>query len=98
LRTCRDKSEENLPQDLVTQQMPNYRSADLNLSTLHDDEACGRFLALVATVRKIDVVCRYGGEKFCILLPQTGPDKLFMWLTSYGRAVKNGQFQAFPER
>jgi diguanylate cyclase (GGDEF)-like protein len=31
--------------------------------------------ALKATLRSADVACRYGGEEFCILLPQTTPSE-----------------------
>jgi two-component system cell cycle response regulator len=47
-------------------------------------------------VRKIDVVCRYGGEEFAILLTQTGPEQAFNIAEKLRRMVATWQFPGVP--
>jgi diguanylate cyclase (GGDEF)-like protein len=47
-------------------------------------------------VRKIDVVCRYGGEEFAILLTQTSAQQAFTIAEKLRRQVENWQFPGVP--
>ena len=47
-------------------------------------------------VRKIDVVCRYGGEEFAILLSQTGPQQALGVAEKLRRIVESWQFPGVP--
>ncbi len=47
-------------------------------------------------VRKIDVVCRYGGEEFAILLTQTTAQQAFTIAEKLRRQVENFQFPGVP--
>jgi diguanylate cyclase (GGDEF)-like protein len=47
-------------------------------------------------VRKIDVVCRYGGEEFAILLTQTGADQAFSIAEKLRKMVSTWQFPGVP--
>ena len=47
-------------------------------------------------VRKIDVVCRYGGEEFAILLTQTTAEDAFRVADKLGRKVESWQFPGVP--
>ena len=47
-------------------------------------------------VRKIDVVCRYGGEEFGILLSQTNPQHSLQVAEKLRRLVENWQFPGVP--
>jgi diguanylate cyclase (GGDEF)-like protein len=47
-------------------------------------------------VRKIDVVCRYGGEEFAILLSQTGPQHSLAVAEKLRRIVETWQFPGVP--
>ena len=47
-------------------------------------------------VRKIDVVCRYGGEEFAILLSQTGPQHSLSVAEKLRRIVETWQFPGVP--
>ncbi|HYA24646.1 MAG TPA: diguanylate cyclase [Terriglobales bacterium] len=47
-------------------------------------------------VRKIDVVCRYGGEEFAILLSQTGPQQSLAVAEKLRRIVETWQFPGVP--
>jgi len=47
-------------------------------------------------LRKIDVVCRFGGEEFAILLPQTNPQHAFNVAEKLRRLVETWQFPGVP--
>lgn len=47
-------------------------------------------------VRKIDVVCRYGGEEFAILLTQTNAQQAFTIAEKLRRQVEHWQFPGVP--
>jgi diguanylate cyclase (GGDEF)-like protein len=47
-------------------------------------------------IRKIDVVCRYGGEEFVILLPQTPHEQALHVAGKLRRAVEEWQFPGVP--
>jgi diguanylate cyclase (GGDEF)-like protein len=47
-------------------------------------------------VRKIDVVCRYGGEEFVIILAQTGPQQCLAIAEKLRRIVESWQFPGVP--
>jgi diguanylate cyclase (GGDEF)-like protein len=47
-------------------------------------------------LRKIDVVCRYGGEEFAILLSQTDPDYAVQVTEKLRRSVEEWQFPGVP--
>jgi len=49
-------------------------------------------------VRKIDVVCRFGGEEFAILLSQTNPQHSLAVAEKLRRLVENWQFPGVPQR
>ncbi len=51
-------------------------------------------LAMQDAVRDIDVVCRYGGEEFAILLPETDPDGAFVAAEKVREAIAS---HAFPD-
>ena len=48
--------------------------------------------ALQKTCRESDVVCRYGGEEFCILLPQLGIDQCTAAAERFRLAVQSADF------
>jgi diguanylate cyclase (GGDEF)-like protein len=47
-------------------------------------------------LRKIDVVCRYGGEEFAILLSQTNPQHALMVAEKLRKTVESWQFPGVP--
>ena len=47
-------------------------------------------------LRKIDIVCRYGGEEFAILLPQTNAQQALATAEKLRRAVQGWQFPGVP--
>ncbi len=47
-------------------------------------------------LRKIDVVCRYGGEEFAVLLSQTNPQHALQVAEKLRRLVENWQFPGVP--
>src|SRR6476660_3611549 len=49
-------------------------------------------------LRKIDVVCRYGGEEFAILLTQTNIEQAAVIAEKLRRSVESYQFPGVPRR
>jgi diguanylate cyclase (GGDEF)-like protein len=47
-------------------------------------------------LRKIDVVCRYGGEEFAVLLPQTSAEQAFSVAEKLRREVAGYRFPGVP--
>jgi diguanylate cyclase (GGDEF)-like protein len=47
-------------------------------------------------VRKIDVVCRYGGEEFALLLTQTNVDQAFAVAEKLRKTIEKWQFPGVP--
>jgi diguanylate cyclase (GGDEF)-like protein len=63
------------------------------------DEALRQISSLFhQNVRKIDVVCRYGGEEFAILLSQTEPQYALAVAEKLRRVVQEWQFPGVPRR
>ncbi len=51
---------------------------------------------LVANLRKADAVCRYGGDEFAILLPETSGDNALRVAEKVRRAVATWEFAGVP--
>src|SRR5262249_38761662 len=47
-------------------------------------------------LRKVDVVCRYGGEEFAILVPETAADNAFAVAEKLRRMVESANFPGVP--
>lgn len=47
-------------------------------------------------LRRIDVVCRFGGEEFSVLLPQTSPEQALQVAEKLRRMVESWQFPGVP--
>lgn len=63
------------------------------------DEALRQISSLFhQNVRKIDVVCRYGGEEFAVLLSQTEPQYALAVAEKLRRAVQEWQFPGVPRQ
>lgn len=63
------------------------------------DEALRQISSLFhQNVRKLDVVCRYGGEEFAILLSQTEPQFALAVAEKLRKVVQDWQFPGVPRR
>jgi diguanylate cyclase (GGDEF)-like protein len=51
----------------------------------------GELLSL--TVRSIDVVSRYGGEEFCVIMPESDRDECFKFMERLRKAIMNYSFK-----
>jgi diguanylate cyclase (GGDEF)-like protein len=51
----------------------------------------GELLSL--TVRSIDVVSRYGGDEFCVIMPESDQDECFKFMERLRKAIMNHSFK-----
>jgi diguanylate cyclase (GGDEF)-like protein len=74
-----------------------FKSLNDTFGHLLGDEVLRQVSSLLSRqIRKIDVVCRYGGEEFVILLPQTAPEQALHVADKLRRAVEEWQFPGVP--
>jgi diguanylate cyclase (GGDEF)-like protein len=82
---------------LIMVDVDKFKSLNDSFGHLLGDEVLRQVSSLLSRqVRKIDVVCRYGGEEFVILLPQTAPEQAFHVAEKLRRAVEEWQFPGVP--
>jgi len=75
----------------------HFKSVNDELGHLMGDEVLRQVSAvLTQQLRKIDVVCRYGGEEFAILVPQTTGDRAWGAAEKLRRAVEDWNFPGVP--
>lgn len=49
---------------------------------------------LTASVRSVDIVSRYGGEEFCIIMPETGPEHCRTFMERLRRKILDNRFRS----
>jgi diguanylate cyclase (GGDEF)-like protein len=82
---------------LVMVDVDKFKSLNDSFGHLLGDEVLRQVSSLLSRqVRKIDVVCRYGGEEFVILLPQTSPEQAFHVADKLRRALEEWHFPGVP--
>lgn len=75
-----------------------FKSLNDNFGHLLGDEVLRQVSSLLSRqIRKIDVVCRYGGEEFVILLPQTPLEQALHVANKLRRAVEEWRFPGVPK-
>ena len=74
-----------------------FKTLNDDFGHLLGDEVLRQVASLLSRqIRKIDVVCRYGGEEFVILLPQTGLEQAEHVADKLRRAVAEWRFPGVP--
>lgn len=48
---------------------------------------------ILKVVRSIDVVCRYGGDEFCVIMPETNQEECFMFIQRLGKHIQQHTFK-----
>ena len=48
---------------------------------------------LLRTVRSIDVVCRYGGEEFCVIMPESDQEECLRFMERLRKSIMNFAFR-----
>ncbi|MES2821235.1 MAG: diguanylate cyclase [Pseudomonadota bacterium] len=86
------------PACLVLIDVDHFKTANDNHGHLLGDEVLRQLAhTLRAGLRAADLVGRYGGDEFCILLPQTTPEQASKVLERLGRAVSTRRFAEAPQ-
>jgi diguanylate cyclase (GGDEF)-like protein len=82
---------------VVMMDVDKFKSLNDTYGHLLGDEVLRQVSSLLSKqIRKIDVVCRYGGEEFVILLPQTGLEQALHVADKLRRAIEEWQFPGVP--
>jgi diguanylate cyclase (GGDEF)-like protein len=77
----------------------NFKKLNDEFGHLLGDEALRQVSAIFAhNLRKVDIACRYGGEEFVILAPQTTGDAAFGVAEKLRRVVEGWSFPGVPRR
>lgn len=82
---------------IIMVDVDKFKSLNDDFGHLLGDEVLRQVSSLLSRqIRKVDVVCRYGGEEFVILLPQTTSEQAFHVADKLRRAVAEWQFPGVP--
>lgn len=70
---------QTLPLSAIMLDIDHFKSVNDNHGHARGDDVLRGVAEILRTsVRAADVVCRFGGEEFCILMPSTDPDGAFL--------------------
>jgi len=87
----------NLLLSVVMIDLDGFKSLNDEFGHLLGDEALRQMATIFSQqMRKADVVCRYGGDEFAILLPETGGQKAFSAAEKLRRTVASWAFPGVP--
>jgi diguanylate cyclase (GGDEF)-like protein len=90
---------ENLPLSVIIIDIDLFKQVNDNFGHQVGDEAIKRVAdILVATLRRYDIVCRYGGEEYLVVLPATGLPKAFEIAERIRGDIANEAIGAGPGR
>ncbi|MGD0387443.1 MAG: diguanylate cyclase [Tepidisphaeraceae bacterium] len=79
---------QNQPLSAIMLDIDHFKTVNDNYGHARgDDVLCGIAETLRNSVRGADVVCRYGGEEFCILMPATKLDGAFQLAEKLRQAI-----------
>jgi diguanylate cyclase (GGDEF)-like protein len=87
----------NLVLSVVMVDLDGFKILNDEFGHLLGDEALRQMTTIFSQqMRKADVVCRYGGDEFAILLPETGGQKAFSATEKLRRTVAAWAFPGVP--
>jgi diguanylate cyclase (GGDEF)-like protein len=76
-----------------------FKALNDELGHLPGDEALRQIASLlVQQVRRVDVVCRYGGDEFAILLPQTSGENALIAAEKLRKIITDWEFSDLPRQ
>jgi diguanylate cyclase (GGDEF)-like protein len=85
------------PLSILMIDIDNFKQVNDDFGHLLGDEVLRQVSNLFTThVRKVDIVCRYGGEEFAIIAPQTPGDKALPLAEKLRRKIATWHFAGVP--
>jgi len=91
-----DSKRNDRPLTCAMVDVDHFKSINDNYGHSTGDEVLRKVSAtLRAGARETDLVCRYGGEEFCILMPGIGADDAWQAAEGHRRAIESLEFDEF---
>jgi diguanylate cyclase (GGDEF)-like protein len=79
----------NRPLSVILVDLDHFKGVNDEYGHQHGDVVLARFgRLLVESLREPDVPCRYGGEEFAVILPETGPEQAMAVAEKLRRRLK----------
>ncbi len=89
----------NLPASFLMLDIDYFKSYNDSFGHITGDALLKEVAKIITLkLRLIDVCSRWGGEEFCILLPETGKEGAYLAAERLRRAIENEEFNTYDER
>lgn len=87
------------PLSVILLDLDHFKQYNDRNGHLAGDQALRRIAQLLkSSAREVDIVTRYGGEEFCVLLPATSKREALLVAERMRRSIEKAPFAAGPER
>src|SRR5690606_35576548 len=89
----------NRPLSLALLDLDHFKSVNDNYGHPAGDAALQGASDIIAqSARGSDIACRYGGEEFAIIMPETTPEQAMTLCTRIREAIQSRDWPAHPDR
>ncbi|HOP63852.1 MAG TPA: GGDEF domain-containing protein, partial [Spirochaetota bacterium] len=81
------------PLSLIILDIDHFKKINDTYGHITGDSAIKHIVKIINDgIRSVDIFCRYGGEEFALLLPETEPDSAFLIAERLCRSLANSPF------